>query len=106
MSNREIKIGVAGLGTVGSGVINLLKKNEKEIRKKSGFDIKIQCVSSKNKNKKRNCDISDLNFYSDPLEMIENEDIDILVELIGGETTAKDLVLKSLKKKYSCGYCK
>ena len=33
MSNREIKIGVAGLGTVGSGVINLLKKNEKEIRK-------------------------------------------------------------------------
>lgn len=98
MSNREIKIGVAGLGTVGSGVINLLKKNEKEIRKKSGFDIKIQCVSSKNKNKKRNCDISDLNFYSDPLEMIENEDIDILVELIGGETTAKDLVLKSLKK--------
>ena len=42
MNNRAIKIGIAGLGTVGSGVLNLLKKNNEEISKKSGFEIKIE----------------------------------------------------------------
>ncbi len=99
MSKKKIKIGIVGLGTVGSGVINLLKNNEKQIQKKSGFEISIQCVSSRNKNKKRDCDISELNFYTNPHEMIENEEIDILVELIGGETVAKEIVSKALEKK-------
>ena len=42
MKNRVIKIGIAGLGTVGSGVINLLKKNSEEISKRSGFEIKLE----------------------------------------------------------------
>ena len=97
MNNRVIKIGIAGLGTVGSGVVNLLKKNSEEILKRSGFEIKIECVSASDKTKKRDCDIRGLRFYSDPIEMIDKETIDILVELIGGETNAKDLVIKSLK---------
>ena len=97
MNNRVIKIGIAGLGTVGSGVLNLLKKNNEEISKKSGFEIKIECISASDKTKKRDCDISGFRFYSDPIEMIDKETIDILVELIGGETTAKDLVIKALK---------
>jgi len=97
MENRVIKIGIAGLGTVGSGVLNLLKKNNEEISKRSGFEIKIECISASDKTKKRDCDISGLRFYSDPIEMIDKESIDILVELIGGETTAKDLVIKALK---------
>ena len=97
MNNRVIKIGIAGLGTVGSGVLNLLKKNNEEISKRSGFEIKIECISASDKTKKRDCNINGLRFYSDPIEMIDKETIDILVELIGGETIAKDLVVKALK---------
>ena len=97
MNNKKIKIGISGLGTVGSGVINLLKNNEKEIFKRSGFEIVITCVSEKDKEKKRDCDVKNFVFYENPIEMIENEDIDILVELIGGETIAKELVIKALE---------
>ena len=99
MNNNKIKIGIAGLGTVGSGVINLLAKNKAEILKRSGFEISIVCVSANNKDKKRDCNIDGLNFYTSPLEMIRNENFDILIELIGGEGLAKKLVLEALKKK-------
>ena len=99
MNNNKIKIGIAGLGTVGSGVINLLEKNKVEILKRSGFEISIVCVSASNKDKKRSCNIKGLSFYTNPLEMIRNESIDILVELIGGESLAKELVIEALKKK-------
>jgi len=99
MNNNKIKIGIAGLGTVGSGVINLLEKNKAEILKRSGFEISIVCVSASSKSKKRNCNIEGLNFYTNPLEMIRNESIDILIELIGGELVAKELVIEALEKK-------
>ena len=97
MNNKKIKIGISGLGTVGSGVINLLKNNEKEIFKRSGFEILITCVSAQDNEKERDCDIKNFVFYENPIEMVESEDIDILVELIGGETTAKELVIKALE---------
>ena len=99
MINKKIKIGIAGLGTVGSGVINLLENNKKEILKRSGFEIIIQCVSSINKDKKRSCNIDKINFYEDPIKMVQNENIDILVELIGGELIAKELAIDALEKK-------
>ena len=51
MNKNKIKIGVVGLGTVGSGVINLLEKNKEEILKRSGISIDITCISAANKNK-------------------------------------------------------
>lgn len=99
MKKNKIKIGVCGLGTVGSGVINLLSKNKEEIEKRSGFEISVTCVSAAKKDKKRDCDIKNYKFYSDPLKMVQDEDLDILVELIGGETVAKELVTAALNKK-------
>ena len=99
MKKNKIKIGVCGLGTVGSGVINLLSNNKEEIEKRSGFEISVTCVSAAKKDKKRDCDIKNYKFYSDPLKMVQDEDLDILVELIGGETVAKELVTAALNKK-------
>ena len=98
MSQNKIKIGIAGLGTVGSGVINLINKNKNEIYDRTGCELIIQSVSATNKNKNRLCDIKNINFYSDPTDMLNKENIDIFVELIGGESVAKDLVLKALEK--------
>ena len=98
MSQNKIKIGIAGLGTVGSGVVNLINKNKNEIYDRTGCELIIQSVSATNKNKNRLCDINNINFYSDPIDMLNKENIDIFVELIGGESVAKDLVLKALEK--------
>ena len=98
MNQNKIKIGIAGLGTVGSGVINLINKNKNEVYDRTGCELIIQSVSAKNKNKNRLCDIKNINFYSDPIDMLNKENIDIFVELIGGESIAKDLVLKALEK--------
>ena len=99
MTQNQIKIGIAGLGTVGSGVINLINKNRNEIKERTGCELIIQCISASNKNKKRSCDIKNINFYSDPIDMLNKESIDIFIELIGGENIAKDLVVKALEKK-------
>ena len=53
MKNNKIKIGIAGLGTVGSGVINLLNNNKDEILRRTGCEFLVQCISAKNKDKAR-----------------------------------------------------
>ena len=100
MKNNKIKIGIAGLGTVGSGVINLLNNNKDEILRRTGCEFLVQCVSAKNKDKARSCDINNINFYTDPVDMLENEKIDIFVELIGGDDIAKNIVIKAIEKKF------
>ena len=99
MKNNKIKIGIAGLGTVGSGVINLLNNNKDEILKRTGCEFLVQCVSARNKDKARSCDLNNINFYTDPVDMLENEKIDIFVELIGGDDIAKNIVTRALEKK-------
>ena len=99
MSENNINVGIIGLGTVGSGVVNLIKKNHDEIYKRAGLNIEIKAVSARNKDLKRECDISQFAFYDNPLDLIENENIDIVIELIGGDTISKDIVIKAIQKK-------
>ena len=99
MSENNINVGIIGLGTVGSGVVNLIKKNHDEIYKRAGLNIEIKAVSARNKDLKRECDISQFTFYDNPLDLIENENIDIVIELIGGDTISKDIVIKAIQKK-------
>ena len=99
MSENNINVGIIGLGTVGSGVVNLIKKNHDEIYKRAGLNIQIKAVSARNKDLKRECDISQFTFYDNPLDLIENEKIDIVIELIGGDTISKEIVTKAIQKK-------
>ena len=99
MSENNINVGIIGLGTVGSGVVNLIKKNHDEIYKRAGLNIQIKAVSARNKDLKRECDISEFTFYDNPLDLIENEKIDIVIELIGGDTISKEIVTKAIQKK-------
>ena len=62
--------------------------------------IFIQCVSARNKDKARSCDLNNINFYTDPVDMLENEKIDIFVELIGGDDIAKNVVMRAIEKKF------
>ena len=71
------KIAIAGLGTVGSHVLNMLQHMQHD-------NIEIVAISARTKNKDRLCDISNMAFYDNPLRMLQEKKPDILVELIGG----------------------
>ena len=95
---KSLKIGIAGLGNVGEEVAYQIVNGFKV--QKNLFDIEIIAVSAKSKDKKRKVDISNIDFYDDPLEMASNPKLDLIIELIGGdEGVAKDLCFASLENK-------
>ena len=94
---KPVKVGVLGLGTVGSGTVNVLQRNADEIARRAGRGIEVSHATARDITKKRDCNISTLTVVADPSEVVSNADIDIVVELIGGDTLAKDLVLKAIE---------
>ena len=89
--SEPIKLAVAGLGTVGLGLIELLGKQTDLLSERSGRLIEIVAVSARNKSKDRGLDLSRFKWFDDPVDMAQNASADIFVELIGGsEGTAKD----------------
>ena len=84
---KNINICIAGLGNVGSALINLLEKNNNLVKAKANFNINILGLSARNKNKKRNFKINNYKWVDDPNNLIKIGDKkpDILIELIGYE---------------------
>jgi len=98
---KEGKIGVAilGLGTVGIGVVDILSKNRAMIFNRSGVDLEVKKVLVRNPNKKRDIDLSPEMYAKDLEEILQDQDIDIVVELIGGLEVAKEYIVKALEAK-------
>jgi homoserine dehydrogenase len=93
LSNSPLKIGVAGLGTVGAGVVKLLRQQASLVSLRSGRDIAITAVSARDPSKDRGFNLADLKWSPDPLELAIDKNVDVVVELIGGEDgIAKELV--------------
>jgi homoserine dehydrogenase len=93
---KAIKIGILGLGTVGGGTALVLQRNASEISRRIGREVKVSIASVRNINSQRLCDCSQLTLTQDPCDVVDASDIDIVVELIGGDTLAKQLVLKAI----------
>ncbi|MDC9727015.1 MAG: homoserine dehydrogenase [Candidatus Thioglobus sp.] len=91
-----MNIGILGLGTVGGGVVNVLRKNEREIFARTGEQINITHGAVKNLAEPRICDDGDINITEDAFEIVNNPDVDVILELIGGTTIAKDLVATAI----------
>ncbi len=87
---KPVKIGLCGLGTVGSGTFNVLTRNSNEISARAACELDIAQVGARRDNPA--CDLSAVNVTRDIFEVATNPDIDIVVELIGGTTVAKELV--------------
>ena len=92
---REVKVGLCGLGTVGSGVFNVVSRNLEAINTRSNCQISIAQVGCRRDNK--DCDLSTVNMTRDIFNVAKNPDIDIVVELIGGTTVAFELVMLALE---------
>lgn len=83
MTNR-LRIGVAGLGTVGAGVVRLLQEHPDLLARRAGQPLAITAVSARDRSRDRGVDLSDMAWFDDPAELAANGDVDVVVELIGG----------------------
>ncbi len=93
---KPVKVGILGLGTVGGGTVNVLKRNAAEIARRAGREIIITRASAKDLNKQRICDTQGIALTTDPFEIINDPEIEIILELIGGAGQVKDMVLKAI----------
>lgn len=94
---KPVKVGVLGLGTVGGGTVNVLKRNVAEIARRAGREIIITRASATDLNKPRICDTQGIALTTDPYAIINDPEIEIILELIGGAGPVKDMVLKAIE---------
>lgn len=86
---NALRLGIAGLGTVGTGVLDILKNHEALLTARAGMPVKVTGVSARSKSKTRGShDLSGLNWFNDPVALANSLDIDVFIELIGGDTGA------------------
>lgn len=93
---KPIQVGLLGIGTVGSGVFNVLQRNQEEIRRRAGRGIEIAMVADLDVARARAAAGEGVQVVNDARAVIANPDIDIVVELIGGYGVAKALVLEAI----------
>ncbi|MCB2051652.1 MAG: homoserine dehydrogenase, partial [Novosphingobium sp.] len=81
---EPLRIALAGLGTVGAGLIRLLDANRDLIARRAGRDIRIVAVSARDRTKDRGVDLSRFAWEDDMTAMASRDDVDVVVELVGG----------------------
>lgn len=95
---EPLRVGLAGLGTVGVGVIKMLQAHGGTIAARAGRPIEIVAVSARNRGRNRGVDISGYRWCDDPVELARDPEIDVVVELIGGaDGPARALTETALK---------
>jgi homoserine dehydrogenase len=97
-SMKPIQVGLLGIGTVGSGTFNVLKRNQSVIARRAGRAIEIAVVAARNMERARQVVGHDVQVVDDPMLVVKDPSIDIVVEVIGGTTVAKDLVIEAIRQ--------
>ena len=91
---KKIKIGIAGLGTVGRGVYEILQNQKDLLALRTNCEFEVVAVASRSK---KDFVDSKIKFYSNILDLAQDQNVDVVVELMGGYDVAKDLIHSSLK---------
>ena len=94
-----MKIGIIGLGTVGEGVLKILALENKNIKLKSGADLEVKYACDLNIDREFSFDFDKAVLTRDYKQIVSDPEIDIVVELIGGETIAKNIIMEALNNK-------
>ncbi len=93
---KELRVGLLGIGTVGGGTYNVLTRNAAEITRRTGVAINVLQVADKNIDHAKKITGGNTLLSTDAFAIVNNPEIDVVVELIGGYTLSKDLVLKAI----------
>ncbi|MGK0272034.1 MAG: homoserine dehydrogenase, partial [Cocleimonas sp.] len=92
-----VKVGLLGLGTVGGGTATILKRNAKEIARRAGREILVDFIATLEPERASELGIENIRLTKDAYEVVNDPDIDIVIELIGGYSPAKELVMTALE---------
>ena len=90
----KLGLGICGLGTVGAGVVNVLQRNKAAIDARAGCSIVVEHVGARRDNP--DCVLDGIKISRDIFEVVDNPDVDVVVELIGGYEPARELVLRAI----------
>lgn len=85
---EALRVGIAGLGTVGASVVRVLADKAAELTRQCGRDLIVTAVSARNKERDRGIDLNNAKWFDDPVELASSADIDVFVELVGGDDGA------------------
>ena len=99
MGERGIKIGLLGLGTVGTGVLQVLQTNEEQVTRKAGSPLEIKKILVRNPEKQRAVNVELDRLTTNPAEIIDDPEIDVVIEVMGGVEEARRLVEAALRQK-------
>jgi homoserine dehydrogenase len=94
---KPIKVGLLGVGNVGGGTFDVLERNQEEIRRRAGRSIEIVAVSARNLERAKARTGGKVAVVANPMDIVNDPEIDIVVELIGGYEQARELVLKAIE---------
>ncbi|TYP73840.1 homoserine dehydrogenase [Paenibacillus methanolicus] len=95
---KPVKVGLLGLGTVGTGVVRIVEGHQEDLQSQVGSPIVIEKVLVQNKSKARNISVSADKLTEDPWEIVNNPEIDVIVEVMGGIETTKTYILEALSR--------
>ncbi len=93
---KPVKVGILGLGTVGCGTVNVLTRNAEEITRRAGRGIEVSHAAARNLTAPRICSIDNIKLTDDASNVVNDPEIDIVVELIGGYEPARKLVMQAI----------
>ncbi len=94
---EAVHIGLIGLGTVGTGVVEILRRNRQEISGRAGREIQVRRIAVRNPGKPRGVETDDIVLCDDPMAVAEDPDLDLVVELVGGESVAREVILRAVE---------
>ncbi len=94
---KPIQVGLLGLGVVGGGTVEVLRRNREEIARRAGREIRITHATARDITKPRAFSLDGIELIADAEKLVTHPDIEIICELIGGDTLTKDLVLKAIQ---------
>lgn len=95
MQLEPVKVGLLGLGTVGHGAVEVLRNNAREISRRAGRDIVISHAATRTPSKIK-CDTGGMRLSQDPFAVVDDPEVSVVIELIGGYEPARELVLRAI----------
>ena len=102
---EPLKVGLAGLGTVGAAVVQLLDREREKLVARCGRPVEIVAVSARSRGKRRGVDLKKFRWFADPAKLAADPAIDVVVEVIGGEGDPAKRVVEIALASGKPGWC-
>lgn len=98
MEKKSIKLGLMGFGTVGTGVVRIIQAHQEDLQKQTGLGIEVAKILVQDAEKQRSLTSMENKLTTDPAELLDDAEIDVIVEVIGGIHPAKEYILGALER--------